>query len=45
MPIAYHVGNILELYFLLIALNKIIHDVNHDHVQYIYLDMHTDLEL
>ena len=30
-----------------IAVNKIIHDINynHDHVQYIYLDMHIDLEL
>ena len=32
---------------ILIAVNKIIHDINynHDHVQYIYLDMHIDLEL
>ena len=22
-----------------------LHDLNHDHVQYIYLDMHTGLEL
>ena len=30
-----------------IALDKIIHDIicDYDHVQYIYLDMHTDLEL
>ena len=28
-------------------MNKIIHDVNynHDHIQYIYLDIHTDLKL
>ena len=50
MLIAYHFGNILELYFLFlenIAVNRIIHDIicDHDHVQSIYLDMHTDLEL
>ena len=51
MLTAYHFGNILDInsYFLriLTATNKIIHDVNynHDYVQYIYLDMHTDLEL
>ena len=50
MLIVYHVGNILELYFLFldnIAVNRIIHNIicNHDHVQHIYLDMHTDLEL
>ena len=32
MLIVYHVGNILEPSFLLIALDKIIHDVHHDHV-------------
>ena len=48
---AYYFGNILELnsYFqrILIAVNKITHDIsyNHGYIQYIYLDMYTDLEL
>ena len=46
-----HFGNILELnsYFqrILIALKQITHDINYNHgyIQYIYLDMYTDLEL
>ena len=32
MLIVYHVGNILELQYLLIVLDKILHDVHHDHV-------------
>ena len=51
MLTAYHFKNILELisYFqrILIVVNEIIHDINynHDYIQYIYLDMHTALEL
>ena len=47
----YHFRNILELnsYFqrILIVVNKITHDINyyHGYIQYIYLDMYTDLEL
>ena len=45
MLTAYHFGNILESnsYFqrILIAVNKITHDINynHDYIQYIYLDI------
>ena len=47
---AYYFGNILELnsYLqrILIVVNKITHDINyHSYIQYIYLDMYTDLEL
>ena len=48
---AYYFGDILDLHSnffrILIAVNNITHDINcnHDHVQYIYLDMHTELEL
>ena len=51
MLIAYHFGNILELnsYFqrILIAVNKITHNINYNHgyIQYIHLDMYADLEL
>ena len=46
-----HFGNILELnsYYqrILIAVNKVTHDINYNHgyIQYIYLDMYTDLKL
>ena len=46
MLTAYHFGNILELnsYFqkILIAVNKIIHNINynHDYIRYIYLDIY-----
>ena len=51
MLTAYHFENILELnsYYqrILIAVNKITHNINsnHGYIHYIYLDKYTDLEL